>query len=124
MFEKLPMLTEIPEITPQALAEKLKADSDFILLDVRELWETNLARIEDPRLITLPLSRLMRERAASLPPALTANPAAEVIVVCHHGVRSADVTGWLRSQGYGNAFSLRGGLSAYASEVDPRIGVY
>ncbi len=118
------MFTSVPEITPQALAEKLKTTSGFILLDVREMWELNLARLDDPRLIVLPLSRLARERAAALPPALTANPAAEVIVVCHHGVRSADVTAWLIHQGYPHVFSLRGGLDAYAAEVDPRIGVY
>ncbi|MEJ5225241.1 MAG: rhodanese-like domain-containing protein [Anaerolineales bacterium] len=118
------MFTGIPEITPQALAEKRKTDTEFILLDVREMWELNLARLDDPRLIVLPLSRLARERAAALPQALTTNPTTEVVVVCHHGVRSADVTAWLINQGYPHVFSLRGGLDAYAAEVDPRIGVY
>jgi rhodanese-related sulfurtransferase len=118
------MFNGIPETTPQVLAAKLSADSDFILLDVREMWEINLARLDDPRLTILPLSRLARERAAALPPALTANPDAEVIVICHHGVRSADVTTWLIQQGFRNVASLRGGLDAYAAQVDPRIGVY
>lgn len=118
------MLAGIPETTPQALAAKLSADSNFILLDVREMWELNLARLDDRRLLTLPLSRLTRERAAALPAALTANPDTEVIVICHHGVRSADVTAWLIQQGFRNVASLRGGLDAYAAEVDPRIGVY
>ncbi len=118
------MLTGVPEISPQDLFLKLQSDADFILLDVREMWELNLARLDDPRLIVLPLSRLARERAAALPPALTANPAAEVVVLCHHGVRSADVTAWLRQQGYANVFSLRGGIDAYASQVDPRVGAY
>ncbi len=113
----------ILEITPRELAEKLRSDADFTLLDVREPWEVNLARITDPRLVVLPLSRLARERAAALPPALTANPAAGVIVVCHHGVRSADVTAWLMQQGWQNVVSLRGGLDAY-QEIDPRVGKY
>lgn len=118
------MFTGVPEISPQDLFLKLQSDADFILLDVRELWELNLARLDDPRLIVLPLSRLSRERAAALPPALTANLAAEVVVLCHHGVRSADVTAWLRQQGYTNVFSLRGGIDAYTSQVDPRVGIY
>jgi rhodanese-related sulfurtransferase len=44
--------------------------------------------------------------------------------MCHHGVRSADVTVWLRAQGWGQTFSLRGGIDAYALLVDPSIGRY
>jgi predicted sulfurtransferase len=44
--------------------------------------------------------------------------------MCHHGVRSADVTGWMRQQGWQNVTSLAGGIAAYAEQVDPSVGVY
>jgi len=114
----------IPEISPQDLAEKLSSDADFTLLDVRETWELEHARLDDPRLIVLPLSVLARERTAALPEAITANPEAEVVVICHLGARSADVTGWLIQQGWKNVRSLRGGIDAYATQVDGSVGWY
>jgi rhodanese-related sulfurtransferase len=114
----------IPEISPQELSAKLESDADFTLLDVRETWELDHARLEDPRLVVLPLSRLARERTSSLPEAIAANLEAEVVVMCHQGVRSADVAGWLIQQGWKNVRSLRGGIAAYATQVDPSVGWY
>jgi rhodanese-related sulfurtransferase len=55
---------------------------------------------------------------------LAANFDAEIIVLCHHGIRSADVTRWLITQGWKNTVSLEGGIAAYASEVDKSVGWY
>ena len=44
--------------------------------------------------------------------------------MCHHGIRSADVTRWLIKQGWKNSYSLEGGIAAYASEVDKSVGWY
>jgi rhodanese-related sulfurtransferase len=115
---------KIPEISVQELSAKLKSDAGFTLLDVRETWELDRARLEDPRLVVLPLSRLARERTSALPEGIAADPEAEVVVMCHHGVRSADVTGWLIQQGWKNVRSLRGGIDAYATQVDPSVGWY
>lgn len=114
----------IPGISPRDLAEKLKSESNFFLLDVRELWELSYARIDDPRLVILPISQLAHAREAALPDALNANHDAEIIVMCHHGIRSSDVTRWLIKQGWKNTFSLEGGIAAYASEVDRSVGWY
>ena len=114
----------VPEISPQDLAAKLKSEAEFTLLDVRETWELDRARLDDRRLVLLPLSRLARERIASLPPALTADRAAEVVVLCHHGTRSADVTAWLLQQGWTNVRSLAAGIAAYAGQVDHSVGSY
>ena len=114
----------IPEISPQELRAKLTSDADFTLLDVRETWEVDLARLEDPRLVVLPLSRLAHELTPALPEAIAANLEADVVVMCHQGVRSADVTGWLIQQGWKNVRSLRGGIAAYAMQVDPSVGWY
>jgi rhodanese-related sulfurtransferase len=114
---------EIPIISPLELAEKLKLDADFILLDVREHWELEYARFEDQRLIILPLSLLAQQREAALPEAVQ-NRATEIVVLCHHGIRSADVTRWLLMQGWRDVKSLDGGIAAYAEEVDKSVGYY
>ena len=114
----------IPGISPRELADKLKSESQFVLLDVRELWEVSYARIDDPRLVILPLSQLAHSREAALPESMTSNTETEIIVMCHHGIRSADVTRWLLKQGWSNTRSLEGGIAAYASEVDQSVGWY
>lgn len=114
----------IPEITPQDLATKLGSHADFILLDVRETWELDCAHLDDPRLVVLPLSRLARELKSALPETLAVNPELEVVVMCHHGQRSADVTGWLIQQGWKKVRSLQGGIDAYATQIEPSVGWY
>lgn len=114
----------IPGISPRDLAAKLKSESNFVLLDVRELWEVSYARIDDPRLVILPISQLAHAREAALPDSLNANHDTEIIVMCHYGIRSSDVTRWLIKQGWNNTFSLEGGIAAYASEVDKSVGWY
>ena len=114
----------IPEITPKDLAARLQTPDDFILLDVRESWELARARLDDKRLFVVPLSRLGREGTAALPPGLLADKAGPVVVLCHHGSRSAQVTAWLMQQGWTDVRSLQGGLDAYARQVDPKVGAY
>jgi rhodanese-related sulfurtransferase len=116
-------MNEIPEITVHELALKLEKGEKFVILDVRETWETNLARLNDERTIFLPMSQISRERKEAFPPTLR-EPQTEIVVMCHHGVRSADVTGWMRQQGWQNVSSLAGGIAAYAEQVDPSVGSY
>jgi rhodanese-related sulfurtransferase len=47
-----------------------------------------------------------------------------LIIVCHHGVRSMNVTAWLRKQEFERAQSLRGGTDAWSQEVDPAVNLY
>lgn len=117
------MFNEIPEISVRELAEKLKAAEKFTLLDVREIWEIEMARIDDERVLILPMSRIAHEQENAFPAELR-NPQAEIVVMCHHGVRSADVTAWMRQQGWKNIFSLAGGIAAYAEQVDSSVGMY
>ena len=116
-------MNEIPEITVLELALKMNQGEKFTILDVRETWETNLARIDDERAILLPMSRIARERENVFPPELQ-DPQTEIVVMCHHGIRSADVTGWMRQQGWQNVSSLAGGIAAYAEQVDSSVGTY
>ncbi len=113
----------LPEITVQELGEKLKSDEKFILLDVREHVELKRAKIEDSRLEVLPLSRLAHEGANALPENVRAQDV-PVYVMCHHGNRSMQVTGWLVSQGYTNVFNVSGGIDEYARRVDSSVGFY
>jgi rhodanese-related sulfurtransferase len=101
-------------ITPRELKERLEAGDRPALLDVREPWEFELARIEGSRLI--PLSDLA-ERFREL------DPAAETVVICHHGSRSAYVTQALERAGFAKVFNLEGGLDAY-SDVDASVPRY
>jgi len=92
-------------------------------LDVRELSELEYARITDTRLKVAPMSRLGAQGPAALPESAQ-NKEAFVYVLCHHDSRSAQVTGWLASQGWSNVFSVNGGIAAYARQIDKTVGFY
>ena len=102
------------EIEPQALAEMMKAKEKLFLLDCRERWEYDTARIEGATLIP------MRE----IPQSLDRVPKdAPVVVYCHHGTRSLNIAGWLRRQGI-EAQSLGGGIDRWSLEIDPAVPRY
>ncbi|MDP9424553.1 MAG: rhodanese-like domain-containing protein [Actinomycetota bacterium] len=85
-----------------------------ILLDVREPWEYELARIQGSRLVPL----------ADLPGRLhELDPEAETVVICHRGLRSAHATRFLDRSGFRNVYNLEGGLDAY-SAVDDSVPRY
>lgn len=113
----------VPEIDVQELARKLASGESFVLLDVREAWELEHALIEDARTRVVPMSRLAQMGTAALPQELE-DRSLIVMVLCHHGVRSATATAWLREQGWLNVFSVRGGIAEYARSVDRSVGRY
>jgi rhodanese-related sulfurtransferase len=113
----------LPEITVTQLAEKLNSEDQFILLDVREPHEVNLAKVSDSRLEVTPMSRLAREGTNALSDSARAQDAT-IYVMCHHGNRSAQVTAWLAHQGWKNVFNVRGGIDEYARDVDQSVGFY
>ena len=112
-----------PEITVTALGEKLKSDEKFILLDVRELSELDHAKVTDSRLQVTPMSRLAQEGVKALSESVLSQEI-PVYVMCHHGNRSMQVTGWLAQQGYKNVVNVSGGIDAYARQVDSSVGFY
>jgi rhodanese-related sulfurtransferase len=113
----------IPEITVIELADKLKTEDPFILLDVRELHELEYAKLTDSRLEVTPLSRLAQEGISALSESASSKDAL-IYVLCHHGNRSGQVTAWLAQQGWSNVFNVRGGIDAYATEIDKTVGFY
>jgi rhodanese-related sulfurtransferase len=103
------------EMMPQDLAALRDAGTAHTVLDVREPWETALCLI--PGSLTVPLG--------SLPTQLARLPSDQpLVVVCHHGGRSMQAVNWLRGQGYENAINLRGGVDAWARQVDPTMTTY
>ncbi len=113
----------IPEISVEELKEMLESGSGFTLLDVRELWELNYARIDHPCARIVPMSKMAQERQSAFPEDLR-DPQAEIVVMCHHGVRSANVTAWMLQLGWKNVRSLAGGINEYAIRIDPSVGMY
>ncbi len=112
-----------PEITVEELAGRLHSPDPFILLDVREDWEIALASIVDARLQIASLNRLAEAGLPALP-ASARRKEAQIYVLCHHGLRSAQVTSWLASQGWSDVHSVRGGIDLYARRIDPAVGLY
>ena len=112
-----------PEIDVNTLAEKLKSDEDFVLLDVREEDELLRAKIGDRRMAHLPLSRLAAQGMAALPDSAQGQ-GRSVYILCHHGNRSMQVTRWLVKLGWKNVVNVRGGIDEYARRVDASVGLY
>ena len=85
------------------------------LLDVREPWEFELAHIEGSELLpmqTIPnqIDQLDRSHPT--------------VVICHHGTRSLQVVAFLERLGFENLHNLRGGIDAWARQVDARVALY
>jgi rhodanese-related sulfurtransferase len=108
------------EITVTELATKL-ADVDRVyqFVDVREPHELELAAL--PRFINFPLS----EHAEWSPAIYTRlDKDLETLVLCHHGMRSAQMCQWLIAQGFSNVSNIIGGIDAYSYQVDPSLPKY
>ena len=88
----------------------------FVLLDVREPWEYDAARIEGSTL--MPMGDVPSRAFQEL------DPEAHIVTLCHHGLRSLNVAVWLRNQGFENAQSLRGGIDAWSAEIDSAVSRY
>jgi adenylyltransferase/sulfurtransferase len=103
------------EITPQRLDARMRGGAALTLIDVREPYEWAIARLPDARLVPL----------NSLPRALhSIARAAEIVVYCHHGTRSAAAAEWLRDQGFERVLNLVGGVDRWSLEVDPTMRRY
>jgi rhodanese-related sulfurtransferase len=106
----------LPDLTPEALHAAQLAGNTYILLDVREPEEFAYCHL--PGSILIPLGELMA-RADEVP------TEAPVVLICHHGVRSAQALAYLQQRrGHRNLFNLRGGIHAWSMRVDPSVPVY
>ena len=102
------------QVTPNELKERLSRGEKLDILDVRSAAEREICKLDG---LWIPLEDL-HSRFAEL------DASQEVVVVCHHGIRSAHAVGFLRSQGFSKAQNLAGGIDRWAEEVDPKMKRY
>ncbi|MBD2305178.1 rhodanese-related sulfurtransferase [Chroococcidiopsis sp. FACHB-1243] len=109
------------QISVEELAQMLSSDAreQLQLIDVREPDEVAIAYIDGFEV--LPLSQFA-DWADSIPTRF--DPQAKTIVMCHHGIRSAQMCQWLSRQGFTNLRNLAGGIDAYSAAIDPSIPRY
>jgi len=102
-------------IHPAELQARMVAGEKPQLVDVRELWEFNTARIVGSVLI--PMGEVAA-RVAEL------DNDADIIVICHHGGRSMQVAAFLEREGFSKVHNLTGGVDAWARTIDPSMPTY
>jgi len=105
----------IEEITPPALKARLEGPSPPQVLDVREPWERDLARL--PATLDIPMNEIPR-RLAELP------RDRDIVVMCLAGGRSRRVAEYLAAQGFTRLANLTGGIRGWSEQVDPNVPVY
>jgi len=104
------------EMTPLELKRRLDLGDTIVVLDVREPWEAGIARIEGSRLI--PLSELDLRIEEEL------DREEEIVVYCHHGIRSMEAAMTLWNYGFERVKNLAGGISRWTDQVDPELSRY
>jgi rhodanese-related sulfurtransferase len=115
IFSKREGTVNYETISPAELDERMKRGESVLLIDVREPEERALAHIEGARL--LPLSRFPEW-------ADTLDPGEEIVFMCHHGIRSAQVCAFLARQGFTKLYNLEGGIDRWSCEVDATVPRY
>jgi rhodanese-related sulfurtransferase len=109
----VPLETSVDEVKQRLAA------GEIVLLDCREPFEYQTARIGDTELIPM---REIPGRLSHI--AGLAESAQALVVYCHHGVRSLNVAHWLRGQGVENVQSMAGGIDHWSSVIDPGVPRY
>jgi rhodanese-related sulfurtransferase len=107
-------MPELSEIDPIELKQRVDKGEQPLILDVREPWEIAAASIDGT--LNIPMGDIPA-RLAEL------DPDRETIVMCHHGVRSAQVAMYLARNGFERVLNLTGGIDAW-SDVDPSVPRY
>lgn len=105
----------LPEITVQELKTRLDQDDDFLLLDVRQPKEYEVANLNGKLIPLMELPDRIDE--------LAAYKNQDIVVHCHHGRRSAQAARLLQQQGF-KAINLRGGIDAWSKEIDDSVPTY
>jgi adenylyltransferase/sulfurtransferase len=111
----LPVPASSTDITPQEVKQLIDARADFVLVDVREVHEYQICKIETARLI--PLGELPK-RLEEL------DKSADIVIHCKMGGRSAKACDLLRASGFSKVRNMTGGILAWADKVDPSVPKY
>ena len=96
------------------LAAQLETEKP-LLLDVREPWEYEICHIDGS--INIPMGHIPQQLSKL-------QGATEIVVICHHGIRSQNVIRFLQHQSVDGLVNLDGGVDAWAREVDPDMPLY
>jgi adenylyltransferase/sulfurtransferase len=107
----------VRELTASELKSRLDSGSPVQLIDVREEYEWDIANLGAHGAKLIPLGEVA-ERMSEI------DRDAEVVVYCRSGKRSESAIRHLQAQGFTNLVNLRGGINAWATEVDPDMGTY
>ena len=103
----------VQQISVFDLKEKLDSKQNFILVDCREDDEFNYCRIDGAVLI--PISRFEEEVSHHL------GQDDEIVIYCHHGMRSMQACLFLESLGYQNTKNVSGGIEAWSLHIDSKV---
>jgi adenylyltransferase/sulfurtransferase len=105
----------IPEMSPHELKRRMDAGEPFELIDVREPFECEIARIDGATLIPLgEITDRLDELSDEQP----------IVVHCHSGKRSAQAVGLLQQHGFTKVYNLEGGIDAWSDQIDPNVPKY
>ncbi len=108
-------MSDAAQLTVREFDALRRAGEPYALLDVREPWELEICKIDGA--LAIPLHQL----PARLDEIPRDRP---LVVMCHHGGRSAQAVAWLRRNAVDNAVNLDGGIDDWAREIDRTMGVY
>jgi rhodanese-related sulfurtransferase len=106
---------EVAEIEPAELKRRLMRGDKLRILDVREPEEVELAPF--PNAVNVPMGEVP-SRLSEL------DPAEEWVVICHHGIRSAEVAIYLARRGFEHVANLAGGIDRWSLAVDQSVPRY
>lgn len=109
----------VDQISVEELAQRIAESNDLQLIDVREPEELEIVHLD--QFMNFPLSQFA-EWSGQIQTQL--DPHAETVVMCHHGMRSAQMCQWLTNQGFTHVKNLVGGIEAYATVVDSSLARY
>jgi rhodanese-related sulfurtransferase len=105
----------VRNIAASELKARFDAGTAPLVLDVREAWELEIARLEG--VLHIPMNEIA-QRLGEL------DPAREIVVMCHAGGRSLRVAQFLVQRGFANVANLSGGILAWGEDIDPSLRSY
>ncbi|MDW7975269.1 MAG: rhodanese-like domain-containing protein [Leptospiraceae bacterium] len=103
------------QIAPKELSHLLEEEKDWILLDVRDAMEREIANISGSLWLTQELAWEILQKW---------NKQTKMVFFCHTGIRSLEATYFFYFKGFPNVKNLDGGIKRWAEEVDPSIPIY
>ena len=116
-MHQAPTSDDIPELTPEQLKQRLETGEPLTLLDVREPFEWDVANLAPQGARLVPLGEL--------PDCMDQlDRDADIVLYCRTGGRSKGAARHLRAHGFARVWNLKGGITAWANQLDPDMPTY